>query len=68
MEEKLYITVIRSRRKTMALEITRDRKVLVRVPMGAPHREVEAFVRSREDWIRKTLLKLEMQEAAETRS
>ena len=65
MEEKLYITVIRSRRKTMALEITRDRKVLVRVPMGAPHREVEAFVRSREDWIRKTLLKLEMQEAAE---
>ena len=65
MEEKLYITVIRSRRKTMAFEITRDRKVLVRVPMGAPHREIEAFVQSRKDWIRKTLLKLEMQEAAE---
>ena len=65
MEEKIYITVIRSRRKTMAIEITRDRKVLVRVPMGAPHREVEAFVQSRKDWIRKTLLKLEMQEAAE---
>ena len=52
MEEKLIVSIVRSRRRTMSLEIGRDLKVIVRVPLGASRREIEAFVHSKEDWIR----------------
>ena len=47
--------LIRSRRKTLALEITRDCRVLVRAPMRAPKKTIDAFVSAHEAWIAKHL-------------
>ena len=44
-------TVIRSRRRTMALEITRDARILVRAPMQVSQAEIERFVAAHHDWI-----------------
>ena len=43
--------IIRSRRKTLALEITKDCRVLVRAPMRLPAAAIEAFVAKHADWI-----------------
>ena len=45
------IKVIRSGRKTMALQIDPDAKVIVRVPYGLSDQEIERFVESHEKWI-----------------
>ncbi|MBQ9492897.1 MAG: M48 family metallopeptidase [Oscillibacter sp.] len=50
-----HYELIRSRRKTLALEITRDGRVLVRAPMRAPRREIDAFVSAHGAWIAKHL-------------
>ena len=47
--------LIRSRRKTLALEITRDCRVLVRAPMRMPETRILAFVESHGDWIARHL-------------
>ena len=47
--------LIRSRRKTLALEITRDCRVLVRAPMRASQKSIDAFVSAHESWIAKHL-------------
>ena len=43
-------TVIRSRRRTMALEVTREAKLLVRAPLWASKRDIERFVASHRQW------------------
>ena len=45
-------TLIRSSRRTLALEITRDLQVLVRAPKRCSLRQIEDFVSRHEDWIR----------------
>ena len=47
--------LIRSRRKTLALEISRDCRVLVRAPMRTSQKTIDAFVASHEGWIAKHL-------------
>ena len=47
--------LIRSRRRTLALEITRDCRVLVRAPMRLSRARIEAFVTARQDWIARNL-------------
>ena len=47
--------LIRSRRKTLALEITRDCRVVVRAPLRASRGQIDAFVHSHGDWIAKHL-------------
>ena len=47
--------LIRSSRKTLALEITRDGRLLVRAPMRAARRDIDAFVSAHEAWITKHL-------------
>lgn len=44
-------TLIRSSRRTLALEITRDLQVIVRAPLRCSQREIDRFVDSRRDWI-----------------
>ena len=44
-------TLIRSRRRTMALEITRDGRIIVRVPQRTPQSVIDRFVASHTDWI-----------------
>jgi hypothetical protein len=47
--------IIRSRRKTLAVEITKDGEVLVRAPLRIARREVLAFVHQNSGWIARKL-------------
>ena len=47
--------LIRSRRKTLALEITADGRVLVRAPMRLPQERIDIFVEQHTDWIARHL-------------
>lgn len=47
--------LIRSRRRTLALEITRDCRVLVRAPLRLSQARIDAFVASHAAWIEKHL-------------
>jgi predicted metal-dependent hydrolase len=47
--------IIRSRRKTIAVEITKEGGVLVRAPLKLAHREVLAFVHQNSGWIARKL-------------
>ena len=55
----MQIKIIRSRRKTMSLEVTREGTVQVRAPLRMPSSEIERFVKEKENWIRKHLEKVE---------
>jgi len=44
-------TLLRTDRKTMAIEITREARVLVRAPRRAPEAAIAAFVQSNAAWI-----------------
>ena len=56
-------TVIRSDRKTVAIQITRDGEVVVRCPRGTSGKEIQAIVESRRDWIEAHLKKYTAQPA-----
>lgn len=47
------MTILRSRRRTLSLEIQADGRVLARAPYGMPAEEIEAFARQKAEWIRK---------------
>ena len=47
--------MIRSRRKTLAIEITRDCRILVRVPLRASAAQIDTFVARHADWIARNL-------------
>ena len=51
--------IIRSARKSLSLQITPQGQVLVRCPNRMPKREIEAFVESKREWLRKHLSKIE---------
>ena len=51
-------TVIRSRRKTLSLQITPEGQLLVRAPSRLPQREIDRFVEEKQEWIQKTIQKL----------
>lgn len=44
-------TLIRSRRKTLAIEITREARLVVRAPMRCPQREIDRFLQQKAQWI-----------------
>lgn len=50
--------IIRSRRKTLALQIDREGKVLVRAPLRYPASEIVKFVERHEAWIEKRLVNI----------
>lgn len=51
-------TVIRSRRRTLAIEIRKDGQVLVRVPYRVTDREIAELVAKKQGWIEKHLHRL----------
>ena len=53
------LTVIRSNRKSLSLQIRPDGSLLVRAPQKLPERDILAFVREKSDWIEKHLQKVE---------
>lgn len=46
-------TVIRSKRKTLGLQVTEDGRVVVRAPLRCPKAEIACFVEAYSDWIEK---------------
>ena len=52
-------TLIRSRRKTLSIEITPRGELLVRAPSRMSRRDIQYFLESRRDWIAAHLAKLE---------
>jgi hypothetical protein len=59
-------TVIRSRRKTIAVEITKEGGVLVRAPLKLARREVLAFVHQNRDWITRKLARAKVLQQGRT--
>ena len=51
--------LIRSNRKTLAIEITLQGQLLVRCPNRMPLRDIEAFLESTRDWIEKHMESIE---------
>ena len=47
------VKIIRSRRKTISLEITRELEAVVRAPMALPEAEIRRFLVEKADWIEK---------------
>lgn len=52
--ETLCIPVIRSKRKTLALQVTGSSDVIVRAPQQITRREAELFVQKNAEWIKRT--------------
>lgn len=44
-------TLLRSRRRTLAIEVQRDGTVLVRAPMHTPQKTIDEFLARRSEWI-----------------
>lgn len=44
-------TLLRSRRRTLAIEVTRDGRVLVRAPLRTTQKTIDEFLARRADWI-----------------
>ena len=61
------IVVIRSDRRSFAIEIGRDKKIKVRVPRRASKAQIEEMLKAKHDWILKTLDKIEQKNTAEAR-
>lgn len=51
--------LIRSRRKTMALQVTRESAVVVRAPLRLAKREIDRFVEAHLPWVEKQLARQE---------
>ncbi len=49
--------LIRARRKTISVKITRDARIVVRAPLRLPKNDIDRFLLSHEDWIRKNIEK-----------
>jgi predicted metal-dependent hydrolase len=58
--------IIRSRRKTIALEITKEGAVLVRAPLKLPRREALAFVHQNRSWIARRLARFRIMQEERT--
>ena len=56
--------LIRSRRKTLAVEIKSDGQIIVRAPYRMPKKEIDRFVLEKADWIEKHLNTVKKRQAA----
>ena len=59
----MEVTVIRSDRKTIAIQINRDLTITVRAPRYAKRNEIEAILRKKESWIRKHIEQIKLENA-----
>ncbi len=55
--EQYKIRVIRSKRKSVALEVSQDLCVIVRVPLRFPDTEINKLISRHEEWIKKAIEK-----------
>ena len=54
----MNVKIIRSNRKTLAIQINPDLSVTVRAPMYAPQSDIERILREKEGWIQKHIEKI----------
>lgn len=59
MESNLDYKIVKSKRKTCAIQIHPNSKIIVRTPLSMTNKEIESFVNSKRDWIEKSLKKYE---------
>ncbi len=59
------IVLIRSDRRSFAIEIDRDKRVKVRVPRRASKAQIEGLLKEKQDWILRTLDKIDKRNAIE---
>ena len=59
----MRIEVIRSRRKTLGIQIVPPGRVVVRAPLNMPQAEIERILNSKQDWIEKHLAAAKAREA-----
>ena len=52
----INIEVIRSGRKSMQMEITRDLRVLVRAPFSMPKKDIQKFIDEKSSWLAEHLI------------
>ena len=62
--EHVSYGLIRARRKTMALKVSEDGTVTVRIPYGVRPEEADRFVEAHVDWIRKRIAECRERAAA----
>ena len=58
MENTEY-TLIRSKRKSLSVQIKTDGQLIVRAPLHLVKNKIDSFVREHEDWIRRNMAKVE---------
>jgi predicted metal-dependent hydrolase len=58
MDEIPVEKIVRSRRRTIALIITPEAKLIVRAPLKAPAAMIHSFIHDKQGWIQKTLAKM----------
>ena len=63
MKETVTYRLIRSRRKTLSIEVQLGGEVVVRAPLRAPLSQVDAFAQSRQGWVQKHRARLQNQPA-----
>ena len=59
----MNVKIIRSNRKTLAIQINPDLSVTVRAPMYAPQSDIERILIEKESWIQKHIERIREQEA-----
>ena len=57
------IEVVRSRRRSIGLEVRPDGRVILRMPNRLPKRDALAFLQSKEAWLRKAVAQVEARES-----
>lgn len=51
--------IIKSKRKTLAVEVTKDKKIIVRAPLRCSQKTIDTFLSENREWIKNTLVKIE---------
>ena len=57
------VMVIRSNRKTVAIQVNKDLSVTVRVPRRATQKDIERILKEKESWINKHIEKMKEKKA-----
>lgn len=57
----IFYEVIRSRRRTLSLQVTKEGRVIVRAPLRYPDAEIRTFVQRHEKWLQKKLSEVKTQ-------
>jgi predicted metal-dependent hydrolase len=64
MEEIRIDTIVRSRRRTIALIITPEARLIVRAPLRAPARMIDAVIWEKRGWIKKKIAEMQQRPQA----